>query len=152
MGGRGSGGANKLSDEEKRRRGTFRPSRSEETYKEAAGAKVVAGPWLTTIPEPGLPLDEVGRRKYDEITKALFDQTKLTMATVLIAEQYALQYQQVHKRLSEGRNVPASTTQLLDKMLRDLRIAEEAPVIASPGEKQSKFRRVGFSTRLAPPG
>lgn len=147
MGGKGSGGHNKLSDAEKIAKGTFRPSRSDDVYKADAAAKVVTGPWLSAIPEPSLPLMGIARTKYDEITKALFDQNKLTMATVLTAEQYALQYGQQHARLSAGKPVSVSTTLMLERMLRDLRIAEEAPVIAKPGDKTNKFRRTGFSIR-----
>ncbi|WP_370677628.1 hypothetical protein [Pleomorphomonas sp. PLEO] len=147
MGGKGSGGHNRLSDAEKIAKGTFRPSRSDDVYKVEAAAKVVTGPWLSSIPEPNLPLDGIARQKYDEITKTLFDQNKLTMATVLTAEQYALQYGQQFSRLTAGKSVSVSTTLMLERMLRDLRIAEEAPVLASPGERSNRFRRTGFSIR-----
>lgn len=147
MGGKGSGGHNRLSDADKIAKGTFRPSRSDDVYKVEAAAKVVTGPWLSSIPEPNLPLTGIALQKYNEITKTLFDQNKLTMATVLTAEQYALQYGQQHARLTAGKPVSASTTLMLERMLRDLRIAEEAPVLASPGAKANKFRRTGFSIR-----
>lgn len=62
MGGIGSGGHNRLSDEEKKRRGTFRPDNSAEVYNARAAEKIVSGPWLTRIPDPELPLGKLGKK------------------------------------------------------------------------------------------
>jgi hypothetical protein len=148
MGGIGSGGHNKIGDDEKRRRGTFRADRSEEARAQAAAAKVVTGPWLTSIPEPELPLNEVGRKKYDELTKVLFDANKLTAVTRMAAEQVAVLFQEQHARLSAGKSVPASLSDKLQRALSTLKIAEDAKPIENPEGKKNKFARCGFSSRL----
>lgn len=147
----GSGGHNKLTDAEKIARGTFRPSRSDEVYAERAGAKVVAFPRLREIPVPDLPLNEVGQKKYDELTRALFDADKLTVVTKTAAEQAAALHQEIHRRMSDGKPVPASLSDKLQRALAQLKIAEDAPTIASPGNRVNKFAGTGFSTRRAPP-
>lgn len=148
MGGKGSGGHNRLSDDEKRRRGTFRKDTSEAVYAEADAAKVVAGPWLTTIPEPDLPLNEHGRRKYDELTKVLFDANKLTAVTRSAAEQVAVLFQEQHARMTAGKPVPASLSTQMQRALAMLRIAEDAPVIDNPEGKRNKFSGCGFASRI----
>lgn len=148
MGGRGSGGHNGLSDEEKRRRGTFRADRSEEARGDAAAANVVTGPWLTSIPEPELPLNEHGRRKYKELTEVLFSANKLTAITRMAAEQVAVLFQEQHSRLSAGKSVPASLSDKLQRALSTLKIAEDARPIDNPEGRKNKFARCGFSSRL----
>lgn len=148
MGGRGSGGSNRLSDEEKRRRGTFRADRSDESYAEAAAAKVVSGPWLTSIPEPELPLNEHGRRKYGELTKVLFEANKLTAVTRMFSEQAAVLFQEQHARLSAGKPVPASLSDKIQRALSMLKIAEDAKPIETPEGRKNKFARCGFASRL----
>lgn len=150
MGGFGSGGHNRLSDSEKKRRGTFRADQSEEVMTEAAAAKVVSGPWLSSIPDPELPLGETGKKKYDELTKALFDQNKLTAITRLLAEQAAMLFEQQYLRLSAGKPIPASLSDKLQRALSQLKIAEDAKPIANPEGKRNRFAGSGFSSRLRP--
>lgn len=151
MGGPGSGRRRTLTDEERKARGTFKVSRSDEVAIQRAAEKIIAGPWLTEIPNPTLPLSGVGLKKYQELTRALFDQNKLTIITQARAEQAALLIQQQHERLTKGKSVPAAMTIQIERMLRDLDIASKAKPIASPGEQRKKFGRVGFSIRLAAP-
>ena len=58
MDGRGTGRGHRLSDEEKKRRGTFRADTSEEAHRARAAEKIVSGPWLSQIPKPTLPLGD----------------------------------------------------------------------------------------------
>lgn len=139
-----SGGGNKLSDEEKRRRGTFRPDQSEETYAARAGAKVITGVFLPKVPEPSIPLSDVGRAKYDELTKLLFEQNKLTVVTCGDCERMAVMHQQMHERLQAGKSVSMDLIKRMDSISMRLRIAENAPTIADPTAK-NKFANSGFS-------
>lgn len=138
-----------LSDDEKKARRTFRPNQSVAVMEEKRAAKVVTGPWLHQIPEPGLPLGDVGRKKYDELTKMLFDQNKLTVSTVGLAEQAAVLYQEQHKRLTAGRDVPAYLADKIQRALSGLKIAENAAPITNP-DRENKFQHVGFAHRARP--
>lgn len=149
MGGRGSGGG-RLSDEEKKAKGTFKQSRSEAVYDARAAAKVITGPWLTKIPEPTIPLNEIGRAKYDEFTKLLFDGNKLTTVTCGDCERYAVMHQQMHARLAKGEMVPQQLLNAMNSISVRLRIAENAAPIANPNEKK-RFAGAGFSNRRSSP-
>jgi hypothetical protein len=150
MGGIGSGGGNRLSDEERRKRGTFRPDRTDAARDAMAVQKVVNGPWLREIPPPELPLSEIGKGKYHELTRILFDQNKLTLVTRMLAEQAASLHQEIHRRMVAGKPVPASLSTQMQRALGQLKIAEDAPAIANPAGKQNKFAGCGFSSRLSP--
>lgn len=139
----------RVSDAQKKAKGQFQPDRSEAAYAERLAAKVVSGPWLHQIPEPGLPLNEVGRKKYDELTKMLFDQNKLTLSTAGLAEQAASLYQEQHKRMSAGQNVPAYLADKIQRALSGLKIAEHAAPITNP-DRVNKFEHVGFANRARP--
>lgn len=148
MGGRGSGGWNKLTEEEKRRRGTLKPSRSDQAYAERATAKLITGPWLTKIPKPDYPLNKIGLAKYNEWTNELFEQNKLTSIMVTKASALALLHQKFHRLATEGKEPSASDYAKFQSGMRDLDIAANAKVTASPGEK-NKFEGSGFSTSRA---
>lgn len=144
----GSGGHNKLSDAEKIARGTFAPSRSEAVYEARAAAKVLAFPRLKEIPDPDLPLDVNGKKKYDELTRALFDADKLTVVTKMHAEQAAVLHQEIYRRMAASSPVPATLSDKLQRALSALKIAEDAHIIAGAGQKKNRFAGTGFSTRL----
>lgn len=138
------GGNNRKTDAEKKAEGTFRASRSEEAYNAAAGAKVITGVFLTQIPKPTVPLTEVGKAQYDKLTKLLFEQNKLTEVTCGDCERMAVMHQQMVDRLNSGKNVPIDLIKRMDAISVRLRIAENAPAVASPGGK-NRFEGSGFS-------
>jgi hypothetical protein len=144
-----TGRGHRLSDQEKKARGTFRADMSEEVYAARAAEKIITGPWLKEIPEPILPLGEVGRKKYDEFTRQLFDQNKLTQVTQVQAEVAAAQFDKIFAIRSAGKQPSASDVTQLQRALDSLKIAEDAPKIANPG-KQNKFAGAGFANRAAP--
>src|SRR3954471_9790029 len=149
MGGVGSGGNNRLSDDEKKKRGTFRDDPSDCVCDAVAATRVVSGPWLTASPEQELPLSDIGRKKYDELTKILFDSNKLTTVTRMLVEQVASLHQEIHRRMSASKPVPASLTTQMRGALAQLKIAEDAPAIANPAGKINKFTSCGFSSRIS---
>lgn len=152
MGGVGSGGRNRLSEEEKKRRGTFRACRSDAIYDAKAVANVVTGPWIIDkIPEPGFPLGDAGRKKYDELTRALHSQNKLTLVTQVRAELAARLYDKIYTLALEGKHPSASDTIQFQRALDALNIAEHAPPITNPGGKVNKFASCGFSNRTNAP-
>ncbi|MHB1086143.1 MAG: hypothetical protein ACYCZ0_00150 [Minisyncoccota bacterium] len=150
MGGKGSGGHNRLSDAEKRARGTHHADQTEEIYAARAAEKVVVGPWLISVPEPTLPLDEIGRAAYDKFTKILFDQNKLTTVTCGDCERLAVMQQQAHARLTAGKPVSMDLIKRMDSISVRLRIAENAPAIANQNQK-NRFEGSGFSNNRASP-
>ena len=144
MGGLGSGRIKTLSDEDKKRKGTFRPDESETALAAKAGAKVITGVFLPKVPDPSVPLNSVGKAKYDELTRLLFEQNKLTVVTCDDCQRYAVMHQQMHDRLTAGKSVSMDLIKRMDAISIRLRIAENAPTIASPGAK-NKFEGAGFS-------
>ena len=155
MGGRGSGGG-RLSDEEKKAKGTFKPSRSDAVYDARAAAKVITGPWLTAIPEPSLPLNEAGRAKYDELANLLFQGNKLTKVTCMDCEVVALHWQNVQAKVAAGLPPSTDTLKQIASITARLKIAEEAAPIANPAQR-NKFASIGTANnvvstfRLRPP-
>lgn len=147
MGGVNSGGHNRLSDEEKKRRGTLDPRWTEAAIAERKGAKVITGPWLSEIPKSDLPLGDVGLKKYQELTQSLFDMGKLTLSTKILAEQVAVLHEQMHRRMAEGRVVPVGMSSKIQQAVLQLGIAENAPTIAAPSKAAGKFTFSGFSNR-----
>ena len=147
MGGLGSGGNGRLTDAEKKARGTFRADQSDAVYDAQRAATVVVGPWLASIPEPTIPLTAVGRAKYDELTKLLFDGNKLTKVTCSDCERMAVMHQQMHERLTAGKSVPMELIKRMDSISVRLRIAEDAAPLASPGAK-NKFASIGTAATV----
>jgi hypothetical protein len=149
MGGVGSGGNNRLSDEERVKRGTFRADRTDVERDAAAASKVVTGIFLQTIPPPELPLNEIGTTKYNDLARILFEANKLTTVTRMLVEQAASLHQEMHRRLTLKKPVPASLSTQMQRALGQLKIAEDAPAIANPAGKVNKFEGCGFSSRLS---
>lgn len=139
-----------LSDEEKRKRGTFRADQSEAAYAAKRAETVVVGPWLKSIPEPTIPLDAVGRAEYDRLTKLLFNGNKLTEVTCGDCERMAVMKQQMASRLAAGKSVSMDLIKRMDAISVRLRIAEDAPAIANPNQK-SRFEGSGFANRRSSP-
>ena len=150
MGGIGSGGRNRKSDAEKKTLGTYRSNTSEEVYNQRAAEKVIAGPWLTRVEEPSLPLNEIGRAKYFEFANLLLNGNKLTRVTCDDCERYALMHQQMHEAMKAGKRVPMDLIKRMDSIAVRLRIAEDAPPIANPNQK-SRFAGAGFSNHRTSP-
>lgn len=140
-------GRHSLSDEEKKRRGTFRESSSEQALAAKRAEKVVRGPWLSQIPEPENPLNEVGRAMYDKYTKLLFEQNKLTLVTCIDCELLALHWQGIRARSDAGKAPSSDALKQVATITQRLRIAEDAPAIADPSRK-SKFASVGSADRV----
>lgn len=143
-------GRHALSDAEKRARGTFREDQSEAAYAAKRAEKVVVGPWLTSIPDPEMPLNDVGKAKYMELAKLLFDQNKLTKVTCMDCEIVALHWQNVQARMAAGKAPSSDSLKQIASITQRLRIAEDAPAIANPNQK-SRFEGSGFANNRSTP-
>lgn len=137
-------GRKRLTDEEKKKRGTFRADKSEKAYADKDVSNVVKGLFLPRIPEPELNLDEVGKKKYLEVAQMLLDQGNLTMITQMKAELAGLQWQKFYAKAKAGEPVTASDENQMQRLLDALGIAEKAPVMAGT-EQPNKFRACGFA-------
>lgn len=146
----GRSGRRPLSDEEKRRRGTLFKGRSEADYAKRHVAQVVTGPWLDKIPEPPLPLSDVGRREYDTIIRAIYDQGRLTLSTARLTMLAAIAWEEICRLREAGKPVPYSRITQHERLLDKLRIAE-TPNIATPGNRPNKFAHHGFANRWRRP-
>lgn len=146
MGGMGSG-RHRLSDEEKKAKGTFRADESEAATLAKQAQKVITGPWLRDVPEPTITLDAVGRAEYDRLTKLLLAGNKLTEVTCGDCERMAVMKQQMEARLTAGKSVPMELIKRMDAISVRLRIAEDAPAIANPNQK-NKFATIGTANRV----
>lgn len=131
-----------LSDEEKKRRGTFDPRYSEENRTAAAAEKIITGVFLPRIPEPDLPLNDVGRMKYFELTEIMLQAKTLTTVMKEYAQQYAALYQSMHSRMGDGKTVPAAMTRQIDVLLSKMRVAENAKPI-DPTAPKKRFDKIG---------
>lgn len=156
MGGYGSGRRIQSSDEDKKARGVFRADRSEEAVLSKKVAKLFVGPWLTEIPEPELPLGEVGRAKYFELTRALKEQGKLSKPLIMRAEMAAMMWEKIHDLKARGEYPSGSDQSQLQRALDALDLANKATPIDNP-DKKNKFEGHGWANkkkatfRLLPP-
>lgn len=149
MGGRGSGRP-RLTDEEKKAKGTFRPSQSAAVYASNDAAKVITGVFLAKVSDPELPLCAVGKKKYFELANLLMNGNKLTQVTRDYCEVVAVIWAQINQRLLDGKSPPMQMMVKYDQMMRELKIAEDAPAIADP-TKKNKFSNVGFANTRSTP-
>lgn len=111
-----------------------------------ASAQVLSGPWLQAIPAPTMPLGDVGRAKYEELTRMLFDRNRLTHTALGWAENAAVLYEQIHIRLEQKKPVSVRLNEGFQRSLAALRIAEDAAPITNPN-RISKFAIHGFANR-----
>lgn len=148
-GGLGSGRIRTISDEQRKKDGTFRADRSEAAALAKQAEKIVAGPWLPKIPEPEMPLNQIGRDKYFQIAQLLFDQNKLTQVTCDMCLNYAALFQTAHARMAADKPLSADASKRMDAILQKLRVAENAPTIASP--TRNRFDGIGLRNSKTPP-
>lgn len=150
MGGKGSGGGNRLSDDEKKKRGTFEPAQSDAVYDAQAAAKVLQGPWLTKVPAPDFPLAGVGLARYEELAKQILDQGKLTAFVVTRASIAGLLHQKFHNLAAAGKSPTANDVGKYQSVLRDLEVVSNAKALPAPG-KTERFTGAGFANRRSTP-
>lgn len=141
-----------LSDAQKRAAGKPIDAR----YSDAARADKIAAnvyrfPVMSDVPDPELPLDDHGARKYFEVAEILMRSGKLTRITRDLAEQAAVLHQSQRGYLEKGRVPPAYLTKELKSILATLRVTEDAsPLGASlPAQRNNRFATCGFANRAS---
>lgn len=138
-----------LSDAEKKARKTFDPRYSEEARGEAAAAKVIAFPSLQDVPKCSFPLDEEGQRIYDDLTRTLFEQGRLTVLTHLEVSALAGGISAERRKIDMGKAPSAIAfvrfMERIDKLQRAS--VDRAFAGSTTGDRQNKFARSGFAAR-----
>lgn len=144
-----SGGHNRLSDEEKKARGTFEPRYSQEKLEERRVAKIFSHPRLHEVPKSDIPLGEIGARKFSEFARMLFEAGQLTLITKASAEAAAVAYEQIERRQAESKPVPTTLIAQLNRALAEIKIGDVGRPIAQPASaRENKFSRSGFAQRI----
>lgn len=138
-----------LSDAEKKARQTFDPRYSEQARGQAASAKVIAFPSLQDIPSCSFPLDDEGQRIYDDLTRTLFEQGRLTVLTHLEISALAGGISAERAKISAGKSASAiAFVRFLERVDKLQRASVDRAYAGSSTEGRSnKFARSGFAAR-----
>lgn len=140
-----------LTDEEKKAKGTFDPRYSAEARSERAGSVVVAFPTLQDVPPCRFPLTPggAGQATYDQLIRTLHEQKRLTVLLHMEVEMLAAGLDNIHARMAQGKNVPASAfTNILARIDKLQRADHDRAYQGSQTEPQrNKFARNGFAAR-----
>ena len=138
-----------LSDEEKRRRGTFDTRYSAEARAEASLSKVVAFPALREIPECMFPLDEAGQKLYDDLARVLCEQGRLTVLSHAELSSLCGGMSAERSKIAAGKS--ASSTAFVRFLERIDKLQKAAIDRAYAGsttqDRPNKFARNGFANR-----
>lgn len=138
-----------LSDDEKRRRGTYDPRYSAEVRAEAALAKVVSFPTLREIPECMFPLDVEGQKLYDELSRVLFEQKRLTVLSHAELSALCGGMSAERDKISKGKSASSVAfirfLERIDKLQKAA--VDRAYAGSSTEDRPNKFARNGFSAR-----
>lgn len=140
-------GRTPLSDEEKIRRGTLDPRTSEEERDRASLEKVLAFPTFHEIPDPTIPLNEIGRKTYDKWARDLFNAGRLTQITQLSIENLALADQTIAACAKSGKAVPGSIITQRNRAAGELKVINVDPSLTPKRPDENKFSRNGFPAR-----
>lgn len=142
-----------LSDDEKRRRGTFDPRYSAEARGTRRAEKVVAlfKDRVEEIPPPPAGLSQPAMEEYMRWCRTLHHEQKLTVLWVEKITLYAMAKHNNLTRLAAGKMSRLEDTRIMKSILSELTgINADAPI--NPTETQSrKFARIGFAKRVRAP-
>lgn len=142
-----------LSDEEKKRRGTFDPRYSAHARGERRAEKVVAlfKDRVEEIPPPPAGLSRDAMEEYMRWCRTLHQEQKLTVLWIEKITLYAISKHNSLSRLADGKMPRLEDTRIMKSILSELKgIDADAPV--NPTETQGrKFARIGFASRVRPP-
>lgn len=142
----------RLTDSEKRAAGKdIDPRWSDEGRARRISENVYRFPMLDDPPDPEMPLDDVGLRKYFELAGILLRAGKLNTVNRGLCEQAAVLVMGQHKLLSDGKQLPAYSTRELKSILLALRLTDDAqPTGPSVQARQnSRFARFGAPNRAS---
>lgn len=123
--------------------------RSSDMGRAIAGlAKIHVFPTMREIPEPTLPLDEVGREEYYGFCRRMLDVGNLTMHSRLSAQSAAMTAQSMRRYVDQGKTVPGLLINQYNRAIGDMRLADADASLAPHKPAESRFATNGFSSRL----
>ena len=146
-------GRHALSDEEKKRRGTFREEQSDTARKTAAVSNVLAFPVITDIPRCEFPLPEngAGMRTFNSWCRDLIDAGLLTKISVGYITNLALADHKIESCLTTGKNIPDRLSIVRQSALSKLELLNVDKNIVTGQTKKGVFGKNGFPARLRVP-
>lgn len=114
--------------------------------------KILPFPTLDRIPKPSLPLNSIGKKKYDELAQALYQAGRLTTFTQTQIEHIALQHQAAAIDIEKKGATSASRLTQIRHAMQEIGVDRINRPIAAPDEpEENRFARNGFAARRQPP-
>lgn len=142
-----------LSDEEKKRRGTFREEASDAARKTAAVSNVLAFPVEPSIPKCRLPLpeDSVGIGVYNDWCQRLFNAGLLTKVSLAFIENLVLIEDKIDRALRAGKPVASRDMIVRQSVISKLELLNVDQNLVAGQTKTGVFGKNGFPSRLRLP-
>lgn len=143
-------GRHPLSDEEKKRRGTFREEQSDNSRRVSAVGNVLAFPTLTNVPPCSFPLPENGKgmHTYNSWCRDLIEAGLLTKVSLAFIEQLAIADHTIEQAILSGKTPPGRATNDRGTALRRLELLNVDQNLVAGQTKKGVFGKNGFPARL----
>lgn len=117
-----------------------------DTPEESSGNVIFLDP-LNAVPEPKLPLKEVGRKTYDERCDALLKRGLLTINTKDLVEMLAVADDALHMAITNGGKNLRAAAEMKRSALLKLDKLDADKIVITPGQGKSDFAKFGFAKR-----
>ncbi len=124
-------------------------STEEARARQALERSVIPFPRLRDVPEPSIPLSEVGRKVYDAWSRRLCDSGLLTAITSGFIEQLALADGAIHDQSAAGKTPSSRYMEIRRGALLKLESLNVDHSLVPDPDKQNRFSRNGFPGRRA---
>jgi hypothetical protein len=112
-------------------------------------ARVIAHPAFRDVPEPRYPLKtDKAKAEYERVVMILFNASRLTNETHLLASTFALHVDGIERKLKKNQIIPTHAIVQHDRALRALKIDDSSSPIAAPeGAAANRYSLCGFASR-----
>lgn len=146
-------GRHAQSDEQKKAKGTFKPSQSDEARRTVAVSNVLVFPAIPSIPKCSLPIPEdgAGMRAYNSTCQDLLNAGLLTKITLRLAENLALVEHNIESSLLAGKKVTGRDLTVRASVVSKLEMLNVDQNIVAGQTKKGTFGTNGFAGRLRGP-
>lgn len=146
-------GRQALTDDEKKRRGTYRDGQSDTARRVAAVSNVLAFPVEPKVPKCRLPLPDgsAGLAVYDDWCQRLFNAGLLTKVSIGFIENLALVEDKIDRALRSDKSVASRDMIVRQSVLSKLELLNADQSIVSGQTKTGVFGKNGFPARLRLP-
>lgn len=143
--------APRLTDEQKKRRGTLRSDTSAESIGQKAVTKILEFPVLREIPKSQFPFNETGKETFDYWAVRMRDAGLLTKVSFGQIESLALQDHIIADAMAAGKMPPQVAVQERRKILTWIEGLNVSDSVVSGKRAKSNFASNGFPNRLRDP-